>query len=346
MEKIQQKRLPVLVVTGFLGAGKTTLLRNLLRQSNQRLAVIVNEFGEIGIDGALLSSCIECESEQFPVLELANGCLCCTVQDDFLPTIEKLLAHPNPLDGIVIETSGLALPEPLLKAFQWPQIKHRTHVYGVVTVVDGEALAAGSVLGNYEAIEKQKLSDPSLDHQESIEDLFREQLEQADLVLISRSDLLNNEQMKSARQFLAEQIEITQPPHLPSILKMANGDISPEFLLGLNRPDITDEDKEEHHHNHPELIAASIQLRGHWLKEGLAEFLLADVIGPMALIRLKGRIPIKGKSRPLQVQAVGNRLNLWFEADGLANDQLELVIIGVKPEADKLKLLLEMNNQD
>ncbi|MGE4582097.1 MAG: GTP-binding protein, partial [Synechococcus sp.] len=191
------KRIPVTVVTGFLGAGKTTVLRHLLTHSGKRLAVMVNEFGSVGLDGDLIRSCGFCPEDEVEgrLVELNNGCLCCTVQDDFLPIMQTLLERSDDLDGIVVETSGLALPRPLLQALEWPDIRNRVHVNGVVTLVDGEALAAGSPVADLKALERQREEDPSLDHITAIDDLFRDQLQAADLVLISRADQLSAEQL-------------------------------------------------------------------------------------------------------------------------------------------------------
>jgi len=375
------RRLPVVVVTGFLGAGKTTLLRHLLLHSGQRLAVLVNEFGDVGIDGELIASCGFCPEEEVAgrLVELTNGCLCCTVQDDFLPTMAQLLTRADQLDAIVVETSGLALPAPLVAAFGWPEIRSRTRVQAVVTVVDGEALANGHVVGDASAVEAQRQADPSLDHLTALEDLFADQLEAADLVLVSRSDRLEPAALERVQQLLVERL-----PASTTVLPLVRGALDPALLFPSASDDLVaasepqgahgshdhDHGQEEgqghdhghghdhrhdhdhhheggahdhhpHDHRHAAMASLVIRREGCWSREQL-ETQLLTLLSQLPVVRLKGRLFQRGKRLPLQIQAVGRRLECWYEGQpgAVPQNRLELVVLVAQAHRDAVEQAL------
>ena len=329
------KRLPITLITGFLGSGKTTLLKFLLRNTNRKLAVIVNEFGDIGLDGDLFKSCGFCPQGEAEdrIVELNNGCLCCTVQDDFLPTIECLLSRSDGLDGILIETSGLALPAPLLNALHWPSIRAKVHINGVVTLVDGEALNAGSPIGDISAYEQQRLNDESVDHLTPLNDLFLAQLDCADLVLISRADCISHVAFKNIQNNLSSKVRSAT-----SILPIINGQIDPSIVLGIDHQDVV-HISEKHEHEHLKILSSSVRVEIPLEKNDLERVLL-DLVVKYQIVRLKGRCWLPGKLIPLQVQMVGSRLNTWYEKVPSSSWKpseygLELVILSFIGGADE-----------
>ncbi|GCE65355.1 cobalamin biosynthesis protein CobW [cyanobiont of Ornithocercus magnificus] len=344
-----KQRLPVTIITGFLGAGKTTLLRYLLCHSHQRLAVMVNEFGTVGLDGDLIRSCGFCDEGELDsrVIELTNGCLCCTVQDEFLPSIELLLKRSEQIDGIVIETSGLALPGPLLQALNWPRVRTRVHVNGVVTVVDGEALCAGSPISNPVALEQQRREDPSLEHITAVNDLFNNQLQLADQVLISRADRITIEELDQVCCCLRSNVRPGTP-----ILSMEQGKIDPLVVLGPQHSSLPERSLitlsssssnsylQDHHdsHSHIAVVSSLVRYDG-YVERSEIERLLPDLVCRHQVIRIKGHIWLKDKPLPLQLQMVGPRLNSWFEATSTqswrppSGSGVDLVMLGLQDSA-------------
>ena len=238
-------KVPVTVITGFLGSGKTTLVRHLMQNpQGKRLAVVVNEFGDVGVDGEILKSCAipDCPAEN--IMELANGCICCTVADDFIPTIEALMALDPQPEHILIETSGLALPKPLLKAFDWPDIRSRITVDGVIALADAEAVAAGRFAPDVAAVDAQREADDSLDHETPLSEVFEDQISCADIILLTKPDLAGADGIARARAV----IDAEAPRPLP-VVEVAEGVVDPRVILGLEAAAEDDMDARPSHHD-------------------------------------------------------------------------------------------------
>lgn len=311
------------IITGFLGAGKTTLIRGLLEQDHgKRIALIINEFGDVGVDGTTLKGCSESSCQD--IVELSNGCICCTVADDFIPTMETLLEQENPPQYIIIETSGLALPQPLVHAFQWPEIRHRVAIDGVITVVDTPAVLAGQFAHDEAAIDQQRQADDSLDHETPLEHLFKDQLRSADMVLMNKVDDLDEAAIAQAKQ----QVTPLVRPNTPVLLNGRAG-ISAAVLLGIGGT----ADHGDHHHNHDHdehdhHDFESFSINGFTFPDAdTARRQLQTLLAEHDILRLKGFVKINGKPMPLAVQAVGTRLETWFEKAPL--EQSYLVVIGL-----------------
>ena len=327
------QRIPATIVTGFLGAGKTSLVRHLLAHANgHRLAIIVNEFGELGIDRDLLIGCGDATCPEDDIVELANGCICCTVADDFLPALTALVERPTPPDHIVIETSGLALPKPLVQAFAWPEIRTRTTVDGVVTVIDAAALAAGLSAADPEALTRQRAADPSIDHDNPVEEVFTDQLACADLVILNKADLVPPADLARLRA----EIEARLRPGVKAITA-AQAAVAPAVALGLAaaaeddlaaRPSLHELEGE---HDHDDFESFAVETgavaNADSFRTGLAALIRAHDV-----LRVKGFLAVPGAGRRQVVQAVGDRVQQYFDRAWQPGEARasRLVVIGRK----------------
>jgi cobalamin biosynthesis protein CobW len=324
-------KVPATIVTGFLGAGKTTLVRHVMSQAaGRRIAIIVNEFGSLGIDGDLLKSCGIPGCEEDNIVELANGCICCTVADDFIPTMQALLDRPEPPEHILIETSGLALPKPLIKAFNWPAIRSRVTVDGVVTVVDGPAVAAGRFADDPEAVAAQRAADDNLDHDNPLAEVYEDQLSAADLVVLNKADLLDEAALATLRAAIAAQI-----PRQVKVVAAREGALDIAVLLGIGAAAEDDlAARPSHHdgaddHEHDDFDSFVVPMPDVASAEALVEK-LSRVAGAFDILRMKGFASLPGKPMRLAVQGVGTRFRHHFDRAWTPGEarQGQLVVIG------------------
>ncbi|MEM7207961.1 MAG: cobalamin biosynthesis protein CobW [Pseudomonadota bacterium] len=347
------EKLPATVVTGFLGSGKTTLMSHVLKNAGgKRIAVIVNEFGELDVDAELLRNCpIEgCEDEtivgdeESGIYELANGCICCTVQEEFHPVLRQLIERRDQIDHVLIETSGLALPKPLVQAFNWPDIKAHCTVDAVVTVVDAPAIADGRYANDPDAVEQQRLADQGLDHDPSLRELFDDQLSAADLVVLNKSDLIDAAARSSVQARINEQL-----PREVKIVTAEHGQLANDLLLGIGAAaedqieslhthhDHHHHHDEEHEHAHDNFDSFVISL-GEVDSDALVQA-IETLVRENEIYRVKGFVAVNGKPMRQVIHTVGNRTDRYFDRawDGDEERKTGLVVIGQRLSKDKLE---------
>ncbi|WP_068302728.1 cobalamin biosynthesis protein CobW [Pararhodobacter sp. CCB-MM2] len=331
-------KVPVTVITGFLGSGKTTLISHLIRNAGgRRLAVVVNEFGTLGVDGETLKSCAIPDCPEENIVELANGCICCTVADDFVPTVEALLAmEPRP-DHILIETSGLALPKPLLKAFDWPDIRSRITVDGVIALADAEAVAAGRFAPDVAAVDAQRAADDSIDHETPLSEVFEDQISCADVILLTKADLAGAEGLAAARAVIAAEA----PRPLP-VVDVTEGAVDPRVILGLEaaaeddlaaRPSHHDGHDDHEHDDFDTIVVELGEVDDLSALCGKIEQMARD----LDILRVKGYVAVTGKPMRALVQAVGARVRHQFDRAWKPGEarQTSLVVIAEHDRIDE-----------
>ena len=338
-------KIPATIVTGFLGAGKTTLIRHMLDNANgRRIALIINEFGDLGVDGDILKGCGDEACADEDIVELSNGCICCTVAEDFIPTMQALINRADPPDHIVIETSGLALPQPLVRAFGWPDISTRVTVDGVVAVVDGKAVADGQFASNIAAIDAQRRADDGLDHETPLSELFADQMASADMIVVNKSDLLGDEQADAlVRRLTADSrdgVHVVRASHgaLPVEVLLGQGAAAEDDMAARHEihhhhhhdddDDHHDDDHHHHDHGHDDFESFVVTL-GEVTDPAAFSDRVAATIRAHDILRLKGFVAVAGKPMRLTLQAVGPRVDTYFDQPfGAAPRETRLVVIG------------------
>ena len=329
------EKIPVTILTGFLGAGKTTLIRNLiLKNKSKKLAVIINEFGDLGVDGEIVKQCSDETCPEENILELANGCICCTVADDFIPTMKSLLEGQYIPEHILIETSGLALPKPLLKAFEWPEIRSRLTVDSVLAVVDAEAVVNGIFAPQMSNELEEKQNQTYVEHETPLSEVFEDQINCSDVVLLTKPDLVEN--ISDARNIIIKEMERNVP-----ILEVQNGDIGADVILGVNAAAETDLDNRRSHHDgfddheHDDFDTFSITVPKILDVESF-KLVLETLIRKNDILRIKGFLRVESKPLNLLVQGVGKRLSVNFTDTKIPVENTgNLVFIGEKGRIDQ-----------
>jgi cobalamin biosynthesis protein CobW len=250
--------------------------------------------------------------------------------------MQALLARNVRPDHILIETSGLALPKPLLKAFDWPEIRSRITVDGVIALADAEAVAAGRFAPNPQAVDAQRAADESIDHETPLSEVFEDQICCADIVLLTKADLAGKAGLEAAKLAIA-----AETPRAVPMLSVTDGAIDPQLILGLNaaaeddlaaRPSHHDSEED---HEHDDFASVVIDLP----EVGDIDELVASIARlarEQNVLRAKGYLAVKGKPMRLLVQSVGERVRHQFDKPwGAVPRRSKLVVIGEYGDIDE-----------
>ena len=315
---------PVTILTGFLGAGKTTLLNHILsNQQGVKTAVLVNEFGEIGIDNELIVSTGE------EMVELSNGCICCSINDELMQTVERVLERPEALDYIVVETTGLADPLPVAMTFLGSELRDQTRLDSIITLIDAE---------NFD----QSVLDTQVG---------RAQVVYGDILMLNKCDLVEEERLQTVEQQLREVKNDAR------ILRSTQGDVPLPLLLsvGLFESDKVSTQDEHHDHDHSHshhdhahshsdhlavdgFTSLSFQSDGPFALRRFQNFL--DNQLPAEVFRAKGILWFNESERRHVFHLAGKRFSI-DDTDWTGERKNQLVLIGRDIDHDTLRQQLQ-----
>ena len=318
---------PVTILTGFLGAGKTTLLNHILsNQQGVKTAVLVNEFGEIGIDNELIVSTGE------EMVELSNGCICCSINDELMQTVERVLERPEALDYIVVETTGLADPLPVAMTFLGSELRDQTRLDSIITLIDAE---------NFD----QSVLDTQVG---------RAQVVYGDILMLNKCDLVAEERLQTVEQQLREVkndariLRSTQGvvplPLLLSVGLFESDKVSPQHEHHDHDHSHHDHDHSHHDHGHSDHLAVdgftslSFQSDGPFALRRFQNFL--DNQLPAEVFRAKGILWFNESERRHVFHLAGKRFSI-DDTDWTGERKNQLVLIGRDIDHDTLRQQLQ-----
>ncbi|MCX6966552.1 MAG: GTP-binding protein [Verrucomicrobia bacterium] len=308
-------RIPVTILTGFLGAGKTTLLNYILQQQHgYKFAIIVNEIGEIGIDGQLV------ENAKEEIVQMNNGCVCCTVRTDLIKSVQALVRRGG-FDYLLIETTGIADPGPVAQTFlNIPQLQQYVQLDSIITVVDAEQ------------IEKQMLEVETA----------REQIAMADFLLINKTDLVDEPHLLRIESLVAELNPHAQSfrtnraqINLKEVLDMAAFDVDRKLAVD---PKFLDELNHRHHH---EIQSCACTFDQPFSIDRFEAF-VAELSLKAKIFRSKGFVSVAGNPRRVLFHGVNNRFTIFWDRlwDKGETRTSQMVFIGKNIDAEAIRSAL------